>query len=399
VWPESQSLDQAWHTVVTGGKSLSDPDEVLVVGAGPAGLATAAMVQRRGVPALVLERSDRVASSWRSRYDSLILNTPRFTSTLAGYRMPRRYGRWPTRDQVVEYLEDYARRMKLRIRFGVEARRLQRRDGGWSLETSESDLEADNVVIATGHDVEPVIPAWPGKEEFPGELVHSAEYRNPDPYRGQDVLVVSASNSGSEIAYELASNGAARVWTSMRTPPPVVPREWLGMPLNYSACLLDLLPDRLVDQMTKNTQWMIYRDLSRYGLPAPPYGIQTRAKKLHQGVLIDAGFVDALKRGQVEIVAAVREFDGPEAVLVDETRLRPDAVIAATGFESGLVPLVGHLGVLEASGYPAVVGRRTHPRAPGLYFTGYLGTVSGQLRHMRRHARAIARAIARGRKR
>jgi putative flavoprotein involved in K+ transport len=374
---------------------MSEPGEVLVIGAGAAGLAAAAMLERRDIPATVLERTDHVASSWRARYGSLILNTPRITSTLAGYRIPRRYGRWPTRDDMIEYLEEYARRQKVKIRFGVEVQRLERRNGGWSVETSEGELAARQVVIATGHEKEPLIPDWAGRSDFPGQLIHSADYRNPEPFPGQDVLVVSASNSGSEIAYELASNGAARVWTSMRTPPPIFPREWLGMPLNYSACLLDLLPDRAVDRITGFTQRLIYGDLSEHGIPRAPIGVQTRAKHLHQGVLVDAGFVEALKRGRIAIVAAVKEFDGGEVVLVDGSRLRPDAVIVATGFRRGLEPLVGHLGVLEADGHPSVMGANTHPDAPGLYFNGYLGTVSGGLRHMRRHARAIARAIAR----
>src|SRR5437016_8379386 len=115
---------------------MGEQHEVLVVGGGAAGLASAAMLKRRGIETLVLERSDRVAESWRSRYDSLILNTPRITSTLAGYRMPRRYGRWPTRDDVVEYLEDYARRMEVPVRFGVEVGRVDRRNGGWSVSSS-----------------------------------------------------------------------------------------------------------------------------------------------------------------------------------------------------------------------------------------------------------------------
>ncbi|MGH2981746.1 MAG: flavin-containing monooxygenase [Solirubrobacterales bacterium] len=376
---------------------MGEQAEVLVVGAGAAGLAAAAALKRRGIPAQVLERTGGVASSWRSRYDSLILNTPRITSTLAGYRMPRRYGRWPSRDDVIEYLEEYARRHDLQIRFGVEMRRLVRRNGDWALETSAGELRSEQVVIATGHECEPLIPEWPGRDDFPGEIVHSADYRNPQPFRGRRVLVVSASNSGSEIADELARDGAAQVWTSMRTPPPVVPREWLGMPLNYTACLLDLLPDRIADLMTEAAQRAIYGDLSKHGIPRAPVGAQTRARKLHQGVLVDAGFVKALKEGRVELVSALREFDGAEAVLVDETRLRPDAVIAATGFGTGLVPVLGHLGVLAADGYPSVVGARTHPNAPGLYFNGYLGTISGGLRHMRRHARAIARAVARQR--
>src|SRR5213078_2334862 len=113
------------------------------------------MLQRRDIPAVVLERTDQVAASWRSRYDSLILNTPRFTSTLAGYRMPRRYGRWPKRDHVIEYLEEYARREEVKIRFGVEARRLEREKGAWSLETSDGRLHSSHVVIAAGHDIKP----------------------------------------------------------------------------------------------------------------------------------------------------------------------------------------------------------------------------------------------------
>src|SRR5437588_11317467 len=177
--------------------------EALIVGAGAAGLAAAAMVQRRGLSVLVLERKDVVGSSWRERYDSLLLNTPRITSTLAGYRMPRRYGRWPTRDNVIEYLEDYARRETISLRFGVEVERADREDERWLLATSVGELRARSLVVATGHDTHRVIPDWPGREEFPGKLLHSADYRHPDRFKGREVLVVAASNSGSEISYEL----------------------------------------------------------------------------------------------------------------------------------------------------------------------------------------------------
>jgi putative flavoprotein involved in K+ transport len=375
---------------------VSERQEVVVVGAGPAGLAAAAMIQRKGVPVIVLERSDRVGSSWRSRYDSLILNTPRINSTLAGYRIPRRYGRWPSRDRVVEYLEEYARRMELTVRFGVELSRVERADGHWSLDTSDGEIVASDVVIATGHDSHSVIPDWPGRDEFPGDLLHSAEYRNPEPFRDRDVLVVSASNSGSEIAYELSENGAARVRTSMRRPAPVFPREWpWRIPLNYTAWLLDFLPDRAADRITDLVQRIIYGDLTEDGIPPALVGAQTRTKHLHQGVLVDAGFVEALKERRIEIVPAVEAFDGPEVILSDGLRLRPDAVIAATGFDRGLEPLVGHLGVLDAGGNPVPYGAQTHPDAPRLYFNGFYSTLSGQLRFARRHGRAIARAIAR----
>jgi putative flavoprotein involved in K+ transport len=160
------------------------------------------------------------------------------------------------------------------------------------------------------------------------------------------------------------------------------------------AWMLDFVPDRAADGMTSVVQWMIYGDLSKHGIPRPQVGAQTRTKVLHQGILIDAGFVRSLKKRRIGIVPAVEAFDGPEVILSDGSSLQPDAVIAATGFRRGLEPLVGHLGVLDAGGHPVPFGARTAPSAPRLYFNGFYSTLSGQLRFMRRHSRAIARAIA-----
>src|SRR4051812_50049618 len=103
---------------------------VLVVGAGPAGLATAACLQRRGITSLVVDRGTAVGDSWRSRYDRLHLHTPRVQSALPGRRMPRSYGRWVSRDDVVRYLADYAEQHRIEPRVGVQGRRLEREGGG-----------------------------------------------------------------------------------------------------------------------------------------------------------------------------------------------------------------------------------------------------------------------------
>jgi putative flavoprotein involved in K+ transport len=375
-----------------------DRHHVVVVGAGPAGLATAAMLERRGIEPLVLERTAKVGSSWRSRYDSLRLNTPRLTSTLPGYRMPRRYGRWPTRDDMVEYLDEYARRHRLRIQFGIELKRVERGEEGWLLETADGEIATRFAVLATGHDAEPKLPDWPGREGFAGELIHSSAYRNPEPFEGRDVLVVSARNTGTEIACELATMGGCRVWTSMRTPPSVFPREWLGYPLNYSTVVMDLLPDVVLDRAGFLIQRAIYGDLSKHGIPRAPLGVQSATKQRHVSSLIDAGFVEALEQGQLKLVDAVERFDGVEVVLADGERVQPQVVIAATGYERNLPRLVGHLGILDEHGVPAVDGeqvRGEHPAAPGLFFTGYYASSAGQLHFMRIDGRRIARAIAR----
>ena len=144
---------------------------------------------------------------------------------------------------------------------------------------------------------------------------------------------------------------------------------------------------------------MIYGNLAKHGIPRAPLGVQTATRKRHVSSLIDAGFVEALKGGKLELVAAVESFDGAEVLLADGSRLRPQVVIAATGYNRNLPGLVGHLGILDEYGTPALNGQhlraRQHPSAPGLFFNGYYASSAGQLRFMRIDGRRIARSIAR----
>jgi putative flavoprotein involved in K+ transport len=369
-------------------------ERAIVLGAGFAGLGTAAMLERRGVPALVLERSPHVGASWRNRYRSLRLNTLRWMSTLKGYKMPRRYGRWPTRNQVIEYLEDYAREERLRIEFETEATRITHANGTWAVETSTGELTAPAVVVAVGYDHEPVVPDWPGKEGFTGELVHASTYRTPDPYRDRDVLVVSAGNTGSELSLELVRNGARRVWTAMRSTPNVFTREWLGIPVALTAIPLDYAPIGVADRVARAAQRLMMGDLSKVGLAPATHGYATNTFERRVAPVIDAGFVDALRADEIELVAAVEGFEGDDVVLADDRRIQPEVVIAATGYERGLEPLVGHLGALGPDGEPLSNGAPANPATPGLYFVGYDLALSGQLPRTSRDGRKVARAIA-----
>jgi putative flavoprotein involved in K+ transport len=370
----------------------------LVIGAGAAGLATAAMLKRAGVETAVLERSESIGTSWLARYDRLRLNTLRWMSDLPGYACDRRYGSFPGARDWAAYLERYAEHHALEVRFGVSVRRIELGALEWKLDTSAGTLAAPAVVVATGYDREPKLPDWPGIDDFAAELSHAADYRNAAPYSGRSVLVVGAGNSGSEIAGDLAEGGAAKVWLAVRTPPNVFPRRWLGVPINPLGVLLDVLPTPLADRAGWIGQQMIYGDLSRYGLPRSPIGVKTRVRRDAIAACVDGGFVAAVKRGRIEVVAAVRALDGREVVLDGGRRLEPDAVIAATGYRRGLEPLVGHLGVLQEDGRPVVHGERTHPNAPGLYFIGFDTLSSGQLRLFSRDAKAIARRVAYGRR-
>jgi putative flavoprotein involved in K+ transport len=369
--------------------------EAIVCGAGAAGLAAGAMLRRAGVDTLVLERSDRVAASWRSRYAALRLNTPGWMSTQPGYRATRRrYGEYPSRDKWIQYLEDYCAHHQLDVRFGMEVEQIANRDRAWQVQTSSGALDAQAVVVATGYDHDPYMPDWPGRESFSGELIHTSAYSDPAPYQGRDVLVVGPGVSGSEVAHLLAKGGAGRVRVACRMPPHIYPRKPLGIPVQVSGAVLNHLPLRIADRLTWSGQRMIYGDLSRYGLPRSPRGLATQMAQKQQAPAFDSGFVGAVKAGRIEIVAAVEGFDGTDVLLADGSRVQPEAVIAATGYRRGLEGLVGHFGVLDGRGMPLVHGARQHPSVRGLFFTGFRGDLSGQLRLMRFDARAIARAVA-----
>lgn len=370
-----------------------------VIGGGPGGLAAAAALRAQGQRAVVLEKSADVGASWRRHYDRLHLHTTRRWSSLPGLPMPRRFGRWVSRDNVVRYLEKYAEHHELEVVTGVEVSRIDRApDGtGWRLTaTGGRELTGRAVVVATGFNHTPRIPDWSGRDTFTGELVHAADYRDPAPYAGKDVLVVGVGNTGAEIAVDLVEGGASRVRLAVRTVPHILRRSTAGWPAQGTGILVRRLPVALVDRAGGLLTRVSMPDLAEQGLPRPDTGLYSRVKDGAIPVQ-DVGLIDAVKGGRVVPVAAVESFDEDAVVLADGTRITPDAVIAATGYLRSLEGLVGHLGVLDARGRPVVHGARTPKQAPGLYFTGFTNPISGMLRELALDAEKIAKKLARTR--
>ncbi len=219
------------------------------------------------------------------------------------------------------------------------------------------------MVVATGFNHTPRIPDWPGRDTYGGEFLHAGEYRNPAPHAGRDVLVVGVGNTGAEIAVDLAEGGASRVRLSVRTSPHVVRRSTAGWAAQFTGILVRRLPVRLVDRLAGPMARISVPDLSAHGLPRPDTGLYSRVKEGAIPVQ-DVGLIDAVRKGRVEIVAAVEGFEDGKVVLADGSRIEPDAVIAATGYVRALEGLVGHLGVLDAHGRPVVHGARCPRTAP-----------------------------------
>ncbi len=370
--------------------AVVDRPSVCVVGAGPAGLAAAAMLAKAGARVVVLERTE-VGASWTSRYDCLHLHTVRWLSGLPGYPIPRSSGKWPSRDGVVDYLRAYAARSALDVRASVDVDRIDREDERWVVRSAGGDVDADRVVVATGSSNVPFVPDWPGA--FEGEIVHSTAYRNPKPFRGRRVLVVGSGNSGAEIAADVSSGGAAEVLLSVRTPPAIVRRDTAGIPTQLLGIASSHLPVSVADRVATTMRRIAFPDLAAIGLPAPerPYSEFLRRRVIP---VIDVGIVDAIRSGRVRVVADVERLDGEAVVLVDGSRAAVDVLVAATGFRTGLEPLVGHLGVLDERGVPRVHGAEELAEAPGLHFVGYDVTLGGMLRVIGGQARRLAGVVA-----
>jgi putative flavoprotein involved in K+ transport len=261
--------------------------------------------------------------------------------------------------------------------------------------TPRGELVASDVVVATGLLQVPFIPDWPGRSRFIGDLIHAASYRNPASFRGHDVLVVGAGCSGMEIAAELADGGARRVRLAVRTPPNILLRSIGGLPGDPAAMLLLRVPPRVADAQMALLRRLVLGDLTRHGLPAPAEGpFQRLARTGEAPAVVDRDVLTAIRAGRLEVVAAVTALDERGARLADGNRADVDTVIAATGYRTGLAPLVGHLGVLDDRGRPPGVAADETPA--GLWFIGFragpgqIGAVGGQARRI---ATAIDRRI------
>ena len=372
---------------------MSDPMhscDAVIIGAGPAGVSVALSLKDRGLRPVLVDRADRVGASWSSRYDRLKLNTGRQFSHLPGRPFPPGTPLFPTRDDLVDHLERHAHEDGIDILLNTAVTRIDRNQGGWRLTTSDGDLNASQVVVATGYLHTPVVPQWPGT--FSGDVIHSSQYRNPTPFAGTRVLVVGSGSSGMEIAYDLSTGAAETVWLSVRTPPNLLPRNGpVRLPNDVISIPLYHLPVRIADRVAASARRQAFGDLSAFGLHLPPEGPFARAHRLQVAPsILDAEVMQAVRDKTVEIVSAVSAFDHDHVVLCDGSRIPADTVICATGYHPNLGELVGHLGVLTPDGLPTA--QAPTPTAKGLYFHGLLSRPS-LIGYVGKQSRVLARRI------
>jgi lysine/ornithine N-monooxygenase len=379
--------------------------DAVVIGAGPAGLATSRELSARGVTHVVLERGDRVAHSWANLYESLVLHTGKHMSALPGLRLPRSAPLFVPRGEFVEYLTNYSRRFRLPVRTKwrvTSVERLTSDDERWRVkaETTEGirEVRCRAVVVATGIIANPRVPAIRGADEFEragGRLLHAVEYRTPNAFYGKRVLIVGAGNSGGEIASELARAGNAsgsvtEVTIAVRSGANVVPREIVGVPIQYLARYIGKLPRKAREAVVRFVGRIVEKRRGPPVLPRPAHG------PLDAIPLIGFHLVDAIRDGLVHVRGGVDRLTRTGAMFTDgraPAELPYDVVILATGYSAALAPL-GQLIRVDTKGFALRRDRVESADYDELYFVGHNYDSTGGLFNIARDARIVAARIA-----
>ncbi|XP_062182911.1 indole-3-pyruvate monooxygenase YUCCA4-like [Phragmites australis] len=326
----------------------------LIVGAGPAGLAVAACLAVCGVPYLLLERYDCIASLWRHRtYRRLKLHLPKRFCELPLMPFPANFPTYPTREQFLEYLDDYATTYGIRPVFHQAVVSAEHDGEFWRVRTKEvitaaidgeeavlssttTEYRSKWLVVATGENAEPVEPEIDGIEGFKGQVMHSSDYRSGEGYQGKKVLVVGCGNSGMEVSLDLSNHN---VHTSMvvRDAVHVLPREIMGCStFGLSLWLLRWLPIQAVDRILLLLARLVLGDIARLGIARPNLGPMELKRVYGKTPVLDVGTIARINSGDIQVFPAIRRFQEHVVEFVDGRIQEFDAVILATGYKSNV---------------------------------------------------------------
>ena len=361
------------------------PHPIIVIGAGPAGLAAARQIQQAGLPVTLLERGSGPGESWRNLYDSLRLHTGKHLSGLPGLSFPRSAPLFPSRADFLKYLEDYSRHLKLPVVTQCEVKRAKWNGEAWILETSQKEWRAQGLVLATGLMSNPARPAWPGSENYRGEIVHSIEYRNPDRWLGKRVLVVGVGNSGAEIASELSEAGVD-VTISVRSGAHVMPLVLFGLPIQYWAAILERFPRGMREALARMTGALNRFRKGPPALPVPPWSALDRPP------VIGFKLPEAIRAGKATVQGEIGRFGPREIIFKDGAEERFEAVILATGFRAS-VGFIEERFETDERGFPRTEGVRCVD-LPRCWVVGHRYAAVGALANIRRDAKKLAQEIA-----
>ncbi|KAJ4896565.1 putative indole-3-pyruvate monooxygenase YUCCA10 [Raphanus sativus] len=334
---------------------------VLIVGAGPAGLATSVCLNQHSIPNIILEKEDIHASLWKKRaYERLKLHLAKNFCQLPYMPHGSDVPTFMSKDLFIEYLDAYVTRFDIKPRYNcaVKFSTFEVSNNKWRVEaenivTGETEVYwSEFLVVATGENGDGNIPTVKGIDTFPGEIVHSSMYKSGRDFKGQNVLVVGGGNSGMEISFDLC-NFDANTTVLVRTPRHILTKEevYLGM------SLLKYCPVKMVDTLVmavSTARSFMYGDLSKYGLFRPKQG--PFATKLFSGKapVIDVGTVQKICDGKIQVInGGIRSIQEKTLTFENGKKQDFDVIVFATGYKSSVCNwLKNYEYMMKKDGFP-----------------------------------------------
>ncbi|KAK7293625.1 hypothetical protein RJT34_16496 [Clitoria ternatea] len=347
----------------------------IIVGAGPSGLAVAACLSSHGVPCVILERSDCIASLWQNRtYDRLKLHLPKHFCELPLFGFPSTFPKYPSKYQFISYMESYASHFSIHPRFNqaVQSAEFDQRLKLWVVRTHQGfEYLSQWLVVATGENAEPFVPRIPGLDVFHGPVSHTSVYKSGSDYRNQKVLVIGCGNSGMEVSLDLCRYNATPHMVARNTVH-VLPREMFGFStFGIAMALNKWIPIKYVDKFLLLVTNFILGNTNHYGIKRPKTGPIELKLATGKTPVLDVGQLAQIKSGNIKVMEGVKEITRNGAKFMDGQEKEFDAIILATGYKSNVPTWLKSREFFTEDGMPKTPFPNGWKGEGGLYTVGF----------------------------
>ena len=363
--------------------------DVIIIGASVAGLACAACLKQQSIQYIIIEKEDAIAKPWRNHYERLHLHTPKSLSNLPHKKFDKHVSTYPSRIDVLNYLEDYRSTFNINPVFNTEALSIIKENAYWITTTNHKVYQSKFLIMATGAFGKPKAIAIKGMLSFTGKILHSYQYKSGKDFTNQKVLVVGFGNSACEIAMDLFEQGA-QPSMSVRSAVNVIPKDLFGVPiLKISLLLMSKLPIKLADAIVNTLIRLKFGDLTKLGLKKKPYGVFEQIKKEQTVPLLDIGTIQHIRKGHVKIYNDIDHIENNTVYFVDGSHENFDAIIAAIGFYRDYANFL-HVDASRFDDLKNNISQQKYFGKDDLYFCGYWIAPTGQIREIGLNALKIA---------
>lgn len=372
---------------------MTQETNTLIVGASIAGLASAACLGTAGIDYVIIEKYTTVVTPWRNHYERLHLHTNKKLSHLPYRKFKSNIPVYPSRLQVVEYMDGYQKEFDIQPFFNTEAKMIYQEGDFWITETDNRKFKSKNVIMATGAYGLPKNIEFSGMESFPGKILHSSRFKNGQEFKDQKVLVVGFGNSACEIAINLFEQGAFPS-LSVRSAVNVLPRDILGIPVLQLGLLMSALPPRVADKLNAPLIRLLTGDITKLGLRKLPYGPLEQMQKDQSVPLLDIGTLKLIREKHCLVYDDINHIENKTVFFKSGRKDEFDAIVAAIGYHKGYEQDLLQVDKNRFEDLNVSVDKQKYFGKDGLYFCGFYVSPTGQIREISMDAQKIAKSIS-----